>query len=201
MKANWEVGVNLLLHFQVVLKRIMKEKISNELFEFKEECDKHGILLSFYGYFSQELLVEIGDTLRNRMKLDNTNSTKMIKIFAMFIEQAQNIIHYSAEKSFNKELNCSLSNGVIVVGYQDDLYYVLCGNQIDKKNIELLTKKLTTLHNMNKNELKYYYKKQRKSLTTGLGFIELARKSVKPIDFDFQSIDEQFSFFSLKTYI
>jgi len=171
----------------------------NALFDFKEKCDKQGILLSFYGSFSQELLVEIGETLRNRIKFDNPNKT--IKLFAMFIEQAQNIVRYSTEKTFNKELNCSLSNGVIVIGYQDDSYYVLCGNQVNKKNIEFITKKLTALHGMDKNELKSYYKEQRKSLTAGLGFIELARKSVKPIDFDFQSIDEQFSFFSLKTYI
>ena len=59
---------------------------------------------------------------------------------------------------------------------------------------------------MSKEELKLYYKKQRKiesavEGSAGLGFIELARKSTKPIDFEFQSIDKNFTFFSLKTYI
>ncbi len=180
--------------------------MSNNLYDFKEECDKQGILLSFYGSFSQELLVEIGDTLRNRMKIESLNPTKMTKVFAIFIEQVQNIIHYSAERLSNEDLNNgSLSNGIVVVGYKNDYYYVVCGNKINKKDIEMLTHKLTVLHGMNKAELKSYYKEQRKkdpvTKGAGLGFIELARKSSKPIDFDFKSIDEQFSFFSLKTYI
>ncbi|HHB93267.1 MAG TPA: hypothetical protein ENK59_08670 [Thioploca sp.] len=180
--------------------------MSNNLYSFKEEYDKQGILLSFYGSFSQELLVEIGDTLKNRMKIEALNSAKMTRVFAMFIEQVQNIIHYSAEKISNEDLNSgSLSNGIVVVGYKNDYYYVVCGNKIKKKDIEKLTDKLTVLHNMDKAELKSFYKEQRKkepvTKGAGLGFIELARKSAKPIDFDFQSIDEQFSFFSLKTYI
>ncbi|MFK5969728.1 MAG: SiaB family protein kinase [Candidatus Marithrix sp.] len=180
--------------------------MSNNLYSFKEECDKQGILLSFYGSFSQELLVEIGDTLKNRMKIESLNPAKMTRVFAMFIEQVQNIIHYSAERFSDKDLNGgSLSNGIVVVGYKNDYYYVVCGNKINKKDIEKLTNKLTVLHNMDKIELKSFYKEQRKkepiTKGAGLGFIELARKSAKPIDFDFQSIDEQFSFFSLKTYI
>ncbi len=178
----------------------------NNLYSFKEECDKQGILLSFYGSFSQDLLVEIGDTLKNRMKIEALNPTKMTRVFAMFIEQVQNIIHYSAERISSGNLNGGgLSNGIVVVGYKNNNYYVVCGNKIDKKDIEMITQRLTILHNMDKAELKSYYKEQRKkepiTKGAGLGFIELARKSTKPIDFDFQSIDERFSFFSLKTYI
>ncbi|MDM8569381.1 SiaB family protein kinase [Thiotrichales bacterium HSG1] len=175
----------------------------NNLFNLKEKCNKQGILITFYGFISQELLVEIGYTLKSRMQTENVPSTKITKIFAMFVEQTQNIVHYSAEKIFNT--NGGLSNGIVVIGYQDGHYYVLCGNKIDKNSIEPLTQKLTFLHDMDKDELKSYYKEQRKkeSLTkgAGLGFIELARKSSKPIDFNFQPIDEHFSFFSLKTYI
>ncbi|MBE9562057.1 MAG: hypothetical protein IMF12_04255 [Proteobacteria bacterium] len=134
--------------------------MSNGLLNFKEECDKQGILISFYGSISQELLVEIGCTLKNRMKIENINPTKVIKIFAMFVEQTQNIIHYSADKISNVGNN--LSNGIIVVGYRNGYYYVLCGNKIDRDNIEPLTKKLTILHGMDKIELKSYYKEQRK---------------------------------------
>ncbi|MDM8564611.1 SiaB family protein kinase [Candidatus Halobeggiatoa sp. HSG11] len=176
----------------------------DSLLDFKKECDKQGILISFYGFISQELLVEVGHNLKSRMELERIDSTKITKIFAMFVEQTQNIVRYSAEKV--SDVNGSLSNGIIIIGYKDEHYFVLCGNKIKKNSIEPLTKKLSILHSMDKNELKSYYKEQRKKgqLTTdgaGLGFIELARKSTKPIDFNFQAIDEQSSFFSLKTYI
>jgi hypothetical protein len=178
------------------------------LYNFKNELDKQGIFLGFSGPLSQELLVEIGDALKNKMKLEETTSSSTItKVFSMLIEQAQNIIHYSAEKVQPEHSPATLSSGIIVVGYNHSHYYVLCGNRIDNDTIEPLREKLTNLQNMNKEELKRYYREQRKqnaptnSKGAGLGFIELARKSIKPIEFHFQSIDEQFSFFSLKTYI
>lgn len=178
------------------------------LYHFKNELDKQGIFLGFTGPISQELLVEIGDTLKNKIKLEETTSSSTkTKVFSMLIEQAQNIIHYSAEKVQPDHSPSTLSSGIIVVGYNNSHYYVLCGNRVNNDNVEQLRDKLTFLQNMNKEELKRYYREQRKqnapsnSKGAGLGFIELARKSVKPIEFHFQSIDEQFSFFSLKTYI
>jgi hypothetical protein len=178
------------------------------LYNFKKELNKRGIFFCFSGPISQDLLVEIGDTLKNKMKLEDTSSSTILKVFSMFVEQTQNIIHYSAEKISNKpEETTELSSGIIVVGYENDHYFVLCGNMIDNESVKTLHEQLTTLQNMNKDELKRYYKEQRRKGTpetskgAGLGFIELARKAVKPIEFNFQEVDDKFSFFSLKTVI
>ena len=78
---------------------------------------------------------------------------------------------------------------------------------VKKEAVAALCEQLSKLQSMSKDELKRYYKEQRRkescsdSKGAGLGFIELARKSVKPIEFDVKKIDEKFSFFSLKTVI
>ncbi len=178
------------------------------LYNFKKELNKRGIFFCFSGPMSQDLLVEIGDTLKNKMKLEDTSSSTIIKVFSMFVEQTQNIIHYSAEKIYNQpEETTELSSGIIVVGSENDHYFVLCGNMVDNESVNTLCEQLTTLQNMNKDELKRYYKEQRRKGTpenskgAGLGFIELARKAVKPIEFNFQEVDGNVSFFSLKTVI
>ena len=179
----------------------------NDSYKLKTEFDNSGMFLAFCGPLSQELLVEIGDTLRNKMKLEEAGLSTTTKIFSMLVEQAQNIIHYSSEKVPENELGTGLSSGLLITGYDNGHYYVLCGNKVNNETVELLKGKLVTLRNMDKDELRRYYKEQRKKNTpedskgAGLGFIELARKSVKPIEFSFQPIDEHFSFFSLKTYI
>jgi len=38
--------------------------------------------------------VEIGTAFRNKMKLEKANSATILKVFSIFVEQAQNIIHY-----------------------------------------------------------------------------------------------------------
>ena len=178
------------------------------LYNFKTELNQRGIFFCFSGPISQDLLVEIGDTLKNKMKLEETNTSTVTKVFAMFVEQVQNIIHYSAEKIPLDEPEAELSSGIVVVGYENPHYYVLCGNLVDDQTVERLRNKLTALQNMNKDELKRYYKEQRKkkapdedSKGAGLGFIELARKAVKPIEFDFQQVEANYYFFSLKTII
>ena len=125
----------------------------------------------------------------------------------MFVEQTQNIIHYSAEKTPPDESKAELSSGIIGVGYDTGHYYVLCGNMVKKEAVARLSEQLTKLQSMSKDELKRYYKEERRkesrpeSKGAGLGFIELARKSVKPIEFDVKQIDNEFYFFSLKTVI
>jgi hypothetical protein len=177
------------------------------LYYFKSDLDQQGIFFCFSGPMSQALLMEVGDTLRNKLVSQKTNPSVILKVFAMFIEQAQNIIRYSAEEVISDETSGGLRNGIVVVGYDNGHYYVLCGNMIDNKDISVLSEQLKKLQIMDKEQLKTYYKEQRrkapheKSKGAGLGFIELARRSVTPIEFDFRSIDDKHSFFSLKTEI
>jgi hypothetical protein len=180
----------------------------DNLYQFKKELNQRGIFFCFSGPLSQDLLVEIGDTLRNKMKQEEASSSTILKVFSMFVEQAQNIIHYSAETiPLDNSDNLTLGSGIIVVGSEDQHYYVLCGNLMNNEVVDTLREQLTKLQQMNKEELKRYYKEQRKkdapesSKGAGLGFIELARHSITPIEFNFQPVDNRFSFFSLKTAI
>jgi hypothetical protein len=177
------------------------------LYDFKLEHNRHGIFLCFSGHITQELLVEIGDTLKLKMRQEEVNSATILKVFAMFIEQAQNILRYSAETVLHPTAEQKLGGGIMMVGYEQQHYYVICGNVIENQHIPKLSSYLNALKYMSKEELKQFYKERRKndipedSRGAGLGFIELARKASSPIEFNFRSIDENYSFFSLKTQI
>jgi hypothetical protein len=177
------------------------------LYYLKTELDTQGILFSFSGPISQTLLLEMGDTLRNKMTLEKTTPSITLKVFSMLVEQTQNIIHYSAEKRTPLHSKEAVSDGIVVVGYENGRYYVLCGNLVYNNKVNRITNELAQLQNMDKKALKDYYKEQRKkgphadSQGAGLGFIEMARRSVTPIEFNFQKVDDRFSFFSLKTSV
>ncbi|MEZ5671039.1 MAG: SiaB family protein kinase [Thiotrichaceae bacterium] len=177
------------------------------LYDFKLEHNKHGIFLCFSGHISQDLLVEIGDSLKLKMKREEVNSTTILKVFSMFIEQAQNILRYSADSVEPPISDQKTGGGIMMVGHKQQHYYVICGNVIENCHVNRLSNILIELQNMNREELKQYYKERRKSdipedsKGAGLGFIELARKATHPIEFNFRPIDENFSFFSLKTEI
>lgn len=182
----------------------------NNLYSFKKDLNKRGVFFCFSGPVSQDLLVEIGSTLKHKMKLQEARNQTAIRVFSMVVEQAQNIIHYSAEKcprdNFLTETE-ELSIGIIAVGYDDDHYFVLCGNRIRNEDVERLRNKLVKLQKMSRDELKKLYRIARKagpgpgSKGAGLGFIDMAKKASRPLEFNFRKIDGEYSFFSSKTVI
>ena len=126
----------------------------------------------------------------------------------MLIEQTQNILHYSAETKPDKNNSEQIERlGFITLGFEDDHYFVAGGNRILNVDLERVKSKLTRIQEMDPLELKAYYREMRKkdqeatSKGAGLGFIELARKSSKPLEFNFIEIDPEYSFFCLKTVI
>jgi len=179
------------------------------LYDFRNNLNENGIFFCFNGPISQDLLVEMGDLLKQKLQLEDAGRSTVIKVFSFVIEQAQNILHHSDERihfpgpGADKDYNV----GIIAVGYEQDHYFLICGNKIEKTKVQSLRSTLSSLQKMNKEELKHYYREQRKQPShshhqgAGLGFIEMARKASKPIEFDFVAIDDDYSFFSLKTVI
>jgi Family of unknown function (DUF6272) len=97
--------------------------------------------------------------------------------------------------------------GMLTVGIDDGHYFVMSGNKLPSAKVEKLRSKLENLQSMNQDELKQYYKEQRRmepdsdSKGAGLGFIEMARKVSKNIEFDFHKIDDENSFFTFKATV
>ncbi|MCP4347285.1 MAG: hypothetical protein GY795_17375 [Desulfobacterales bacterium] len=181
-----------------------------DLYGFKKDLSREGIFFCFSGPISQNLVTEIGAILEQKMSLEKASKSTILRVFSMVVEKAQNIIHYSAEKFLEENVyddDEELSLGIIAVGYEDSHYFVLCGNIIKNDNVIKLQKKLAILQEMSKEELKKYYREKRKqgpdegSKGAGLGFIEMAKRANKPIEFNFKKVDEDFSFFSMKTVI
>ncbi len=90
-----------------------------------------------------------------------------------------------------------------MIAKNEDNYQIMTGNYLETKNVEDLKSKLDLVNSMDKAELKAYYKEvlsngtRSEKGTAGLGMIDIARKSGKKLDYNFDKIDEEYSFFSL----
>lgn len=179
-----------------------------DLLAFKNEMTDEGIMYCLSGPISNDLITVMGDALKRGMELSKIKSTTIFRVFAIVVEQAQNIIRYSDETIPDHMIGEeSLRVGIILVGFEKNNFFVLSGNTIKTKKVTRLKEKLEIIQSMDKVQLKQYYKEQRKkgpdetSKGAGLGFIEMARKSSEKIQFDFKKTDESRSFFSMKTII
>ncbi len=182
----------------------MKDKI----FVIKKNLNEKGVFLYFSGPISQDFLVEIGHTLRQKMELEKVSRSIIVKVFSVFIEHSQNIINFSAEQC-NSDIEGSPTAGigVIVVGFDGDNYFVSCGNTIHNSDVDIFNDILSRIKDMGKEKLKEYYKEElkkevsKKSDGPGLSLIEVARKSGRPIEYKLTRIDEKHTFLTVKTVV
>lgn len=184
--------------------------VLQELHSFYESLKGEGILFCYSGPTTQHLMEGIGDLLKQRMAVEEASMAVTRTIFAIFIEQMQNILHYSAEIMPPSDVAADeeMRHGVMVVGREEDAekrFFVLCGNYIHKPKGRILAEKLEIMRGMNKDELKALYKEMRRkdpetedSKGAGLGFLEMARKASRPLDYCIADINDQLSFFSVK---
>ncbi len=183
--------------------------LAPEVYEFRNHLKERGIMLCYSGYMTEGILAGIGDAIKKKLALDDADTKTARTVFAVLVEQMQNVIRYSAEKELPEAPagSSELSFGVLTVGKDENDFYVTCGNKIFSGDVSRLEKSLSEIKKLDKAGLKVLYKQTLKgdvpefSVGAGVGFIDIARKASRGIDFDFMNIDTDYSFFSLKAYI
>jgi hypothetical protein len=177
----------------------------DNFFSYREELSRNGIFLTFNGAMVHGFMVKMGETLKSKLSMSNVDNNLGNNIFSTVIELAQNIIFYSNERVSDPFIaNEMVGVGMLTVGFEEGHFFVICGNRMPSSSVEKLSSKLKLIQGMNKDELKQLYKEQRRatpdsdSKGAGLGFIDMARKASQPIEFCFNKIDGEDSFFTFK---
>ncbi len=175
------------------------------LFRFYNEMQEEGVILYFNGPVSQGVVEGLTELIRSKMCVEDAGTGAVHRVFSILVEQMQNVVRYSVERDVpSGACGGEVAHGQVVVGREKDgHFFVACGNKIRATDTPKLRERIETLRKMNKDELKAYYKEQRKlgkrtAKGAGLGLIEMARKATRPLEFDVVEVDEETSFFSMK---
>ena len=179
----------------------------NNLFELQNTLRSNGILISFTGRFSQGIIEELGEAVKKHMESENRPQNNIFNVFAIFIEQTQNVKNYSSSKEKSPYYDRIANSGFTCIGKSEEGYFISSGNLIEECDIQTLIDKLELIKDMNKDELKKLYKElMRKEITpdmksAGIGLVEIARKASFPIEYSIKEVDDLFSFFELKVIV
>lgn len=182
--------------------------ISEELYSILREMNKNGVIISFNGSFTQEIIEEIAEGMKNYIEEDSSES-RSYEILSIYIEQSQNIKNYFYKKvnlDNEKEFFKLAFESIIVIGKEKDDYYICSGNIVNNLDMNKLKENLDYINSLDKTQLKGYYKEKLKynrtnNLGAGLGLINMARKANGPLKYLFVERDENYSFFILKVNI
>lgn len=171
------------------------------IFDFYNKMEKDNIMLSFKGSVTSELLTSVLQIMESKMDRLNEPSKVKKKVYNILVEALQNLYHHldkqpdDAGKGFNTV--------IFMVGKDGDTYSIFTGNYINNENANKLKAKLDKINSLDAEELKTYYKEVLNNGMMsdkgggGLGMIDIARKSGKKLDYDFQKVDDDHSFYSL----
>ena len=188
--------------------------LAGQLMELRDLLHKQGVIFAYSGYVTEPVLSGVGEALKQKLAIDDADTKTLRSVFAVFVEQMQNIIRYSAEKAQSSPPPASAEGalreiryGILTIGKEGDDYVVCAGNLVERHDVERLRARLVRIRDMSKEQLKALYKEQLRaepeqgSKGAGLGFMEIARRASKPIEFDFTDIGDSHAFFALKATI
>ena len=168
--------------------------------ELDQELKNDGIVfLAYDGFLTQALIVAMTEALEKESESGELSMTTSTNILTIFIELCQNMMNYSKSQKVLQSKNDG--KGMILVGHDkdEDKYYVLSRNLVNKQDKEAIEKKLKKVSSLDKDALRLYYREMRKlgkdkhEKGAGIGFIEIARKSEKMV-YSFEKIEDVYSF-------
>ena len=184
--------------------------LARELFDIRSILRKQGIIFAYSGYVTEAVLSGVGDAIKQKLLLDDADTKTLRSVFAVFVEQMQNMIRYSAEKvpsSDTESPSSEMRYGILTIGREGDDYVVHAGNLVARSDVERLRERLSKIRSMNKEELRALHKERLRgdpeegSKGAGLGLMEIARRASKPIEFDFTDVDDEHAFFAIKASV
>ncbi len=156
----------------------------------------------YHGYFNTNITDSILALAERNMKTIAESSLIKKKVYHIVVECLQNITRYQEKKPDSDQ-----DKGFFLIQKHGAYFYITSGNLISRNKKQELYQRLEKINSMSQDELKAYYKKilSQGDFTenggAGLGLINMARKSGFPLNYDFQDINDKFSYFYFQTVI
>lgn len=175
------------------------------VYEFYKTMKAHEISLVYEGEITHQITKAFTSLAESNMAKEEESGTVQRKVFHVMVECLQNISKHADDFADNDFLYSG--RGIFMVSKGETEYTVTTGNAIDNSKRNDMQEMLDRINSMDKEELNELYKKQIKEGRlsdkggAGLGFIDIKRKTGKPLEYHFLPISENISFFLLTSSI
>ncbi|KAA8996167.1 hypothetical protein FJU30_22660 [Affinibrenneria salicis] len=176
-----------------------------EIFSATRQRD---ITLYYVGYFSQNIISSLAETLRLQFEKQQIPPGVRRRVFSTFIEVVQNITRYSADRLTAADQTDEVRHGSVCMSQHDGKYVLLCANPVQAQDIERLRSHLEPLSTMSQAEIKRAWQASLRDETPAwskgadIGLLTVARDASEPLAFTFHAnAVSGLSTFSLKVII
>ena len=160
------------------------------------------ILLAYKGDFNHGIVNALLTNAKSQMEGLGLELATRKKLYNIMVECLENINRNAGEGAFENDLLRSYP--LFLLGRSETGYYITVGNLIRDEDKEGLRMKLDDVNKLNRAELKEKYRdaiikaEVREGSGAGLGIIDMAIKSENRLEYTFNDVKDDISFFILE---
>lgn len=166
---------------------------------------EQNLILVYEGEFTQEITKSVLAMAERNMDSMGEESSIKRKVFNVMVECLQNVVKHAESQEVRTAEG--RYNAIFMIGKKGNDYIITSGNPLLNKDIDKLKGRLDEINSLDKEGLKNLYKEIIKTTSisekggAGLGFVDMARKSGRKLEYGFEPMSGDHSFFSLRTII
>lgn len=169
------------------------------IMSFENLLAKNNIYMVWSNHITPDVGKEMLSFTETKLREDDIDSGTKKKVFSILVEILENIAKYSPGKEQEKKFGMP----VAVIKMQGGSFYVTTGNLIRNSKVANLREKLEMVNSYDRAGLKKLYRRllseQSSSAdsTGSMGLIDIARKSANRLDYAFDKVNDDYSYYIL----
>jgi hypothetical protein len=167
--------------------------------QLEKLMDNKNIYLIWSGHVSPEVGKEVISFAETKLSEEDIAGRQRKRVFSALVELIDNVGNYSPGRDVEEKYGKPFA----MIRLVDRVYYLSTGNLILKSKVKHLKEKLDSVNRLDKEGLKEMFIKSLTELeshtdsTGNLGLIEMVKKSGSKLEYLFDEINEEYSYYTL----
>ena len=164
---------------------------------------ENNVCLLWSDHISSDVETEVLTLTENKLLQEDVELTLRRRVFSVLVEILQNVAKYSPGKEPEKKFGMP----VAMIKLEHGDFALTTGNLIQNEKVEDLKGKLEIINKHDKVGLKELFRKSlsgqtiRSNSTGNMGLIDMARKSGSKLEYQFEQINDLYSYYTLTVKI
>ena len=175
-----------------------------DIYELYDRMNMNNILLSFKGDITTELMTSILQIMEDRLDAYKESPKTRKKVYNVMVECLQNLYHHIDSVPRNLgEIEDQDRSAIFMIGLDESGYRIITGNYVQSDRVEGLKRQLEDINSRDSVALRELYKEilnndeRSQKGGSGLGMVDIARKTGQKLDYDLTPINSEYTFFTL----
>jgi hypothetical protein len=167
--------------------------------QLERMMSENNVYLLWSGHISQDVGKEVLSFTETKLAEEDIESNIRKRVFSILVEILENVSRYSPGRGAEEQFGMPLA----MIRMDNNEYSLTTGNLIQNASVEDLKGKLEIINTYDKVGLKELFRKSlagqniTSDSTGNMGLIDMARKSGSKLEYEFEKINEHYSYFIL----